>query len=97
MTSDYEGFGMVLVEALALETPVISTNCPSGPGEILIGKYAEWLIPVDDLTSYSERLVELMNKPYLPDPKLVESFERINIAKNYLSLINNTSDNFRQR
>ena len=35
-TSMYEGFCNVLVEALMLNTPVISTNCNSGPSEILL-------------------------------------------------------------
>lgn len=35
LTSDFEGFGMVLIEAISLDTPVISSDCRSGPSEIL--------------------------------------------------------------
>jgi glycosyltransferase involved in cell wall biosynthesis len=47
-TSRWEGLGLVLVEALALGTPVVSTDCPSGPSEILQrGRFGP-LVPVGD-------------------------------------------------
>lgn len=58
LSSDYEGFGNVIVEAMACGTQIIATNCPFGPAEILDnGRYGQ-LVPVDD----SEALAEAMKK-----------------------------------
>ena len=60
LTSDWEGFGNVLVEAMACGTPVISTDCPGGPKTILQNGQYGTLIPVGD----EEALVNALLKHF---------------------------------
>lgn len=67
LSSSFEGFGNVLVEALLAGCPVVSTDCPSGPAEILDdGRYGT-LVPVDDVDSLAAAILASMNAPPEPD------------------------------
>ena len=57
LSSISEGFGNVLVEAMALGKTIVSTNCPSGPSEILQEGELGYLCPVKDPAEMS-RLIE---------------------------------------
>lgn len=71
-TSRWEGLGFVLIEALALGTPVVSTDCPSGPSEILqAGRYGP-LIPVGDADALADAMAATLKSP-LPTARLKEA------------------------
>lgn len=69
MSSIGEGLPTVLVESLILGTPVVSTDCPTGPSEVLIGQLAPFLSPVGD----AEALAENMKKALESYPPLEEA------------------------
>lgn len=52
VTSDYESFSMVIVEALTCGTKVVSANCDFGPREIMKKEYAKFLVKKDDIDEY---------------------------------------------
>ncbi len=63
LSSWYEGFGNVLIEAMATGCPVVSTDCPSGPNEILKdGAYGP-LVPVKDAAAMSNAIEDVLADP----------------------------------
>ena len=68
-SSRWEGLGFVLIEALAVGTPVVATDCPSGPREILgAGRYGR-LVPVGDDGALARAMLATLDDPP-PEPLL---------------------------
>lgn len=62
-TSRWEGMPVVLIEALALGVPVVATDCPSGPRELLQDGRVAPLVPVGDCRAVAAAILEVLRKP----------------------------------
>ena len=76
-TGKYEGLPTVLLESLALGTPVVAYDCPTGPKDIL-GKNSEYgkLIPLNDKDVFVEKVCELMN-----DDEKYKNYRKISLVR----------------
>ena len=92
LCSEYEGFGMVLAEAMTTNTPVISTNCSSGPEDIL-GKDYELFCKIRDVDCIARNIIRLIKDKTLRNSiikrneKRVSMFDAKIISDKYLDLI----------
>lgn len=88
LSSSWEGFGNVLVEALACGCQVISTNCHSGPSEILRnGQYGK-LIPVGDVEIMADAILESLQTDFVTviDPFWLNQFHIQPVIQQYLEV-----------
>ncbi|WP_041595732.1 glycosyltransferase [Halanaerobium hydrogeniformans] len=92
LSSLYEGMPNVILESLACGTPILSTNCPTGPKEILEEDKYGWLVPNDNVEAMSRKIIHLYNNPEEINKKQkkldlrAERFSINNIVKEYENL-----------
>lgn len=93
LSSRFEGFGLVLLEALSYQLPVISYSCPAGPSEIIFDGINGYLVDNGNVKVFSEKLCELMsNDKLLEEFKTntnykIERFSRNNVIKKWNDLL----------
>lgn len=93
LTSDFEGFGMVLVEAMSYGIPCISSNCPTGPTDIIQPNKNGWFYTprqVEELTEIIEMIIKdpncLYNQMDIKDS--IKQFESNYVIENLVKLLN---------
>lgn len=87
MSSNSEGLPLVLVEALILGTNIISTDCPTGPSEVLVEDLKEFLSPVNDINALANNIKKAINNYPKINQKILEKFKAECSIKQYLELI----------
>lgn len=91
LSSKWEGLPTVLIEALAVGAPVVSTNCKSGPEEILRGGSIGRLVPVGDIDALAEAIADsLENEKNLPGKDYLQQYEPDWAVDEYLKVIEGT-------
>ena len=78
LSSYYEGFGNVIVESMGVGTPVIATDCPYGPADIITNGKNGFLVPIGNSNAISKSVIELFNNQNTYDQIRLLGYQKAN-------------------
>lgn len=94
LSSRYEGFGLVLVEAMSMSLPLVSFNCVAGPSEIIEDGKNGFLVPMGDTTKMADCILKLIDDNTLRESmsrtgyEMAKQYRMENILQHWNELIN---------
>jgi len=92
LSSRWEGLPTVLVEALYCGIPIVATDCPSGPREILNNGLYGQLVPVDDADSLAQAMLIALDDQKASIPSISwQAFDINTVIQQYISVIDGNS------
>ena len=88
LSSRHEGLPTVLIEALALQTNIVSFDCPTGPKEILQNGQFGALVSVGDVQGFANNINKLLKEPMDIPKSAIEQYTYEKSAEAYIALVN---------
>jgi glycosyltransferase involved in cell wall biosynthesis len=91
LSSEREGLPTVLIESLILNTPIVSTNCPSGPYEIMKDNLKKYLSEINNSSDLRNKINLILQDEVNIDRNILKRFEMNEIMKKYINIIGDKS------
>lgn len=88
LSSDREGLPRVVVESLVLDTPVVSTDCPTGPSEVLVEDLEKWLVPMENPEEMAKKIDLALESNIIIKEEYINKFKKETVYKELEKLVN---------